>query len=127
MSGKVQIVTNNAPSPAGPYSQGLITEHLVFVSGQRPVDPATGEVKHGVKEQTRQVLTNIESVLKEAGCTLADLVRTTVYLSDISYFNEMNEVYREMVPEPFPTRTTFGAQLRGILIEIDAIAVKGGK
>ena len=127
MSGKVQIVTNNAPSPAGPYSQGLITEHLVFVSGQRPVDPATGEVKQGVKEQTRQVLTNIESVLKEAGCTLADLVRTTVYLSDISYFNEMNEVYREMVPEPFPTRTTFGAQLRGILIEIDAIAVKGGK
>ena len=127
MSGKVQIVTNNAPSPAGPYSQGLITEHLVFVSGQRPADPATGEVKQGVKEQTRQVLTNIESVLKEAGCTLADLVRTTVYLSDISYFNEMNEVYREMVPEPFPTRTTFGAQLRGILIEIDAIAVKGGK
>lgn len=124
---KKQIVTSNAPSPAGPYSQGLEAGNLVFVAGQRPVDPATGEMKQGIKEQTRQVLKNIESILKEVGCTLADVVRTTVYLSDISYFNEMNEVYREMVPEPFPTRTTFGVQLRGILVEIDAIAVKGGE
>ncbi len=125
MEKKEQIVTEKAPSPAGPYSQGIVADRFVFVSGQRPVDPATGEMKQGIKEQTRQVITNIQSVLKEAGCSLDDIVRTTVYLSDISYFNEMNEVYKEMMPKPFPARTTFGTQLRGILIEIDAIALKG--
>ncbi len=124
MSRKEAIVTDQAPFPAGPYSQGLITDHLIFVSGQRPVDPVTGEMKQGIQEQTRQVLKNIQNILKESGGSLEDLVRTTVYLSDISYFDEMNQVYREMVPEPFPTRTTFGVQLRGILVEIDAIAIR---
>lgn len=124
MGKKIRIVTEKAPSPAGPYSQGIIADRFVFVSGQRPSDPVTGELKQGIKEQTRQVITNIQSVLKEAGCSLDDIVRTTVYLSDISYFNEMNEVYEEMMPKPFPARTTFGVQLRGILIEIDAIALK---
>lgn len=127
MEKKKQIVTDQAPSPAGPYSQGILAGDLMFVSGQRPVDPATGEMREGIKEQTRQVITNIKSVLEKAGYTLDDIVRTTVYLSDISYFNEMNEVYREMMPEPFPARTTFGTQLRGILIEIDAIAWKSGR
>lgn len=121
---KVKLSTSNAPAPAGPYSQGIQSGELVFVSGQRPVDPLTGEMKKGIKAQTEQVINNIESVLKEAGCTLADVVRSTVYLSDISYFNDMNEVYKAIMPEPYPTRTTFGAQLRGILIEIDVIARK---
>lgn len=118
------ISTKNAPSPAGPYSQGIITEDYVFTAGQRPQDPVTGEIKKDIKDQTRQVIKNIESILKEAGCSLEDVVRTTVYLSDIKYFDEMNSVYKEMFSEPFPTRTTIGVQLRGIDVEIDAIALK---
>ncbi|WP_077369379.1 RidA family protein [Anaerosalibacter sp. Marseille-P3206] len=118
------ISTKNAPSPAGPYSQGIITDNYVFTAGQRPQDPVTGEIKKDIKDQTRQVIKNIESILKEAGCSLKDVVRTTVYLSDIKYFDEMNSVYREMFSEPFPTRTTIGVQLRGIDVEIEAIALK---
>lgn len=124
MEQKTQLQTKKAPPPAGPYSQGIETGQFVFVSGQRPVDPITGEMKDGIKAQTEQVIRNIESVLREAGCTLADIVRSTVYLSDISYFNDMNEVYGAMIPEPFPARSTFGVQLRGILMEIDVIAIK---
>lgn len=118
------ISTKNAPSPAGPYSQGIITDNYVFTAGQRPQDPITGEIKKDIKDQTYQVIKNIESILKEAGCSLKDVVRTTVYLSDIKYFDEMNSVYKEMFSEPFPTRTTIGVQLRGIDVEIDAIALK---
>lgn len=121
------IVTEDAPSPAGPYSQGIVSDNHVFVSGQRPQDPKTGEIPKGIKEQTRQVIKNIQSILKNEGCTLENVVRTTVYLSDIKYFNEMNEVYKEMFSDPFPARTTFGAQLRGIDVEIDAIAIKNTK
>lgn len=121
---KKQIVTDKAPSPVGPYSQGIATDDYVFVSGQRPADPVSGELKEGIKEQTRQVIVNLQRILEEGGCTLDDLIRTTVYLSDITYFDEMNEVYQEMIPMPYPTRTTFGVQLRGILVEIDAIALK---
>lgn len=120
-----QIVTKNAPSPAGPYSQGISTEQLVFVAGQRPQSPETGAIPENIKEQTRQVIQNIEAILNEKGCSLKNVVRTTVYLSDIKYFAEMNEVYAEMFSEPFPVRTTFGVQLRGIDVEIDAIAVRG--
>jgi len=127
MQEKKQLITSNAPSPAGPYSQGIDAGQFVCVAGQHPVDSTTGEMKEGIKEQTRQVLKNIESVLREAGCGLGDIVRTTVYLSDIGHFAEMNEVYREMVPAPYPARTTFGCQLRGILVEIDAIALKPSK
>lgn len=125
MQKKKQLITAMAPSPAGPYSQGIETEDYVFVSGQRPVDPITGELKEGIQDQTRQVLKNIENVLKESGCSLKDVVRSTVYLSDIADFNAMNEVYMEMMPKPYPARSTFGVQLRGILVEIDLIAWKG--
>lgn len=119
-----QITTHNAPSPAGPYSQGIITDNFVFTAGQRPQDPVTGDIPEDIKGQTRQVIKNIEAILKESGCTLKDVVRTTVYLSDIKYFDEMNRVYKEMFSEPFPVRTTMGVQLRGIDVEIDAIALK---
>ncbi|MED9822335.1 MAG: Rid family detoxifying hydrolase [Christensenellales bacterium] len=124
MQEKRQIITNQAPAPAGPYSQGIDAGRYVFVAGQRPLNAETGEMAQGIQNQTRQVLKNIESVLREAGCGLQDIVRTTVYLSDIGHFAEMNEVYSEMMPEPYPARTTFGCQLRGILVEIDAIALK---
>lgn len=120
----IRVSTKNAPSPAGPYSQGILTDSFVFIAGQRPQDPATGEIKKGIKEQTYQVIKNMEAILHEAGCSLKDVVRTTVYLSNIKYFDEMNEVYKKMFSEPFPARTTIGVQLRGIEIEIDAIALK---
>lgn len=120
---KKQIVTKNAPSPAGPYSQAIVAGGLVFVAGQRPQDPVTGEIGETIQEQTRQVIKNLEAVLTAAGSSLEKVVRSTVYLSDIKNFAPMNEVYKEMIPEPFPARTTFGAQLRNILIEIDVIAL----
>lgn len=124
MSEPKEIRTPNAPTPAGPYSQGIMVENLVFVAGQRPQDPVTGEIKKDIKEQTKQVIENIQAILKESNCTLQDVVRTTVYLSDIKYFDEMNLVYRKMFSAPYPARTTMGVQLRGIDVEIDAIAWK---
>lgn len=120
---KKQIVTKNAPSPAGPYSQAIVAGGFVFVAGQRPQDPVTGEIGETIQEQTRQVIKNLEAVLTAVGSSLEKVVRSTVYLSDIKNFAPMNEVYKEMIPEPFPARTTFGAQLRNILIEIDVIAL----
>jgi reactive intermediate/imine deaminase len=123
-TGKKEIRSTNAPAPAGPYSQALICGNLVFLSGQRPVCPQTGSISNNLQEQTRQVLLNLQSVLAEAGLSLQDVVRTNVYLSDIANFAAMNEVYQEFFSEPYPVRTTVGAQLRGIMVEIDAIAVK---
>ncbi len=123
-SEKKQIVTENAPSPAGPYSQGILADNFIFVAGQRPQDPATGEIGEGIREQTRQVIKNIGSVLEAGGSSLENVVQSTVYLSDISDFDAMNEVYRELFPKPYPARTTFGVQLRGILVEINVIALK---
>lgn len=121
---KKQIITTNAPSPAGPYSQGIAVDRFVFVAGQRPADPKTGEIAEGIAVQTRQVIENLASVLEAAGSSLEDVVRSTVYLSDIKYFAEMNAVYEKLMPKPYPARTTIGTQLRGILVEIDVIAIK---
>ncbi len=121
---KKQIITANAPSPAGPYSQGIAVDRFVFVAGQRPADPKTGEIAEGIAAQTRQVIENLASVLEAAGASLEDVVRSTVYLSDIKYFAEMNAVYEKLMPKPYPARTTIGTQLRGILVEIDVIAIK---
>ena len=120
---KKQITTANAPAPAGPYSQAIAAGGFVFVAGQRPQDPATGEIEETIQEQTRQVIKNLEAVLTAAGSSLDRVVRSTVYLSDIKNFAPMNEVYKEMMPQPFPARTTLGAQLRNILVEIDVIAL----
>ena len=121
---KKHIITANAPSPAGPYSQGIAVDRFVFVAGQRPADPKTGEIAEGIAAQTRQVIENLASVLEAAGSSLEDVVRSTVYLSDIKYFAEMNAVYEKLMPKPYPARTTIGTQLRGILVEIDVIAIK---
>lgn len=121
---KKQIITANAPSPAGPYSQGIAADRFVFVAGQRPADPKTGDIAEGIAAQTRQVIENLASVLEAAGSSLEDVVRSTVYLSDIKYFAEMNAVYEKLMPKPYPARTTIGTQLRGILVEIDVIAIK---
>lgn len=122
---KQQIVTENAPSPAGPYSQAIVAGDFVFVAGQRPANPKTNEiVEGGIAEQTEQVIKNIESVLKAAGSSLENCVSSRVFLSDIKNFSAMNEVYEKMMPKPYPARTTIECSLRNILVEIDVVALK---
>ena len=110
------------PAPAGAYSPAIRAGDLVFVSGQVPKDPRTGEIRGGVTEQTRQVLENLRATLAAAGATLDDVVSITAYLADIADWKEFNAAYAEVFREPYPTRTTVGAHLHGFLIEISAIA-----
>lgn len=111
------------PPPVGAYSPALIAGDLVFVSGQVPKDPRTGELLGTtVEDQTRAVLANVARVLGYAGATLADVVSVTAYLADIGDWDAFNAVYREHFEPPYPTRTTLGAHLHGVLVEISAIA-----
>jgi 2-iminobutanoate/2-iminopropanoate deaminase len=111
-----------APAPGGPYSHAVRAGDLIFLSGQRPQDPATGEIPQGLTAQARQVFTNLAAVLQLSECGFEDVVRVGVYLADIAFFDEFNAVYREFFEEPFPARTTVGCVLRGILIEVDVVA-----
>ena len=122
--------TVSGTQPAGAYSPGVIAEgRFVYVSGQGPL--REGEVVSGtIEEETELVLENVASVLAEAGATLADVVRCGVFLADLDDFAAMNEVYGRTFPEPLPARTTVGAQLPGIKVEIDCVAVlprEGGR
>lgn len=118
---KIPVFTDRAPIPAGPYSQGIQIGDFLFLSGQRPVHPETNQIPESITDQTRQCMNNLKSVVEAAGATMADIIRTNVYLADIKYFYDMNEIYKEMIPQPYPARTTVGCQLRDILVEIDAI------
>lgn len=123
---KTTVKTDKAPGAIGPYSQAIAASGFLFVSGQIPLDPRTGElVGAGVAEETRQVLCNIEAVLKEAGAGLPDVVKTTVYLTDLAAFGEFNSVYGEFFKEPYPARATVevSALPKGALVEVDVIAV----
>jgi 2-iminobutanoate/2-iminopropanoate deaminase len=123
---KQQISTQRGASPIGAYSQGLRVGDLIFVSGQGPLDPATGQiVGDTIEEQTRRVLENIKAILEAGGATLADVVKVSAHLSDLALFERYNKVYATYFPDPKPTRTTVGSQLLGILVEIDAIAYVG--
>jgi 2-iminobutanoate/2-iminopropanoate deaminase len=111
------------PAPAGAYSPGVRAGNLLFVSGQTPRDPATGQiVGETVEEQTRVTLANLERIVRVGGATLANLVSVTVYLADENDWGRFNEVYKATLSPPYPTRAVVGAQLRGILVEISAIA-----
>jgi reactive intermediate/imine deaminase len=121
---KTPITPAGAPAPGGPYTPAIAVGDLVFLSGQRPVDPGTGEVVEGLEAQIHQVMNNLDTVLRAAGASLDDVVKVTVHLADISYFDAFNAVYRQYLSEPFPTRTTVGSQLRGILVEVDVIAIR---
>jgi len=121
---KQSIVTKNAPVPAGPYSQAIISEPFVFVAGQGPADPKTGAIAADIQAQTRQVLTNIRQILEASGCTMDDVVKVSAFLADLKDFDAYNQVYKEFFTEPFPVRTTVGCQLSNILVEIDVIARK---
>jgi len=120
------VHTDNAPAAIGPYSQAIKAGNTVYVSGQLPVDPKTGEFAgDDIKTQTKQSLTNIQNILKEAGGGMEDVVKTTVLLSDISDFAAMNEVYATFFKEPFPARAAFqvAAIPKGAKVEIEAVAV----
>ncbi len=120
---KRAIETSDAPAPGGAYSQGIVVGDLLFTSGFGPQDPATGEVPGTVGEQTRQVLRNIRSVLREAGAELDDVVKATVHLQHLDRdFAEFNEAYAGFFDEPYPVRTTVGSDLKEILVEIDVVA-----
>lgn len=121
------IKTEKAPSAIGPYSQGMQVGDLIFVSGQIPVDPGTGNIVDGdIEKQTAQVFRNIAAVLEESGSSLSKVVKTTVYLADLASFGEMNRVYAESFGDHRPARATVEVGLPvGVSIEVDAIAVPG--
>ena len=120
------ISTNKAPAAIGPYSQALDLGNLVFVSGQIPVNPATGTMPEDVRDQARQSLANLKAILAEAGLSMTDVVKTVVFLADLNDFAAVNEVYAQAFAEPFPARSC--VQVAGIpkgaKVEIECIAAR---
>ena len=120
------ISTNQAPAALGPYSQAIRANGVIYVSGQLGINPPTGElVEEDIRAQTRQALTNIQAILKEAGTDLSAVVKTTVLLRDIGDFTAMNEVYAEFFTQPYPARAAFqvAALPKNDMVEIECIAV----
>ena len=119
------ISTNMAPAAIGPYSQAIEVGNLVFTSGQLPINPATGAFPEGgIKEQARQSLLNIQAILKEAGLTMNNVVKTTVFLADMGDFADMNAVYAEIFSEPYPARSAVAVKAlpKGAMLEIEVVA-----
>lgn len=123
---KKQIATTKAPGAIGPYSQGIDVGSIVFVSGQIPVDPATGAIAEGITAQTTQSLANVKAILAEAGLTVDNVVKTTVFLADMGDFAAMNAVYAENFTAPFPARSAVAVKElpKQVLVEIEVIAAK---
>lgn len=121
---KRKILTERARKPLGPYSQAIVAGNTVYVAGQGPFDPKTGEMPAKFEDQVAMTLENIKAILEAAGATLADVVKVNVYLADLNNFQKMNEVYRRYFKEDYPARATVGSQLLGqMTIEIECIAV----
>lgn len=123
---KKQIATTADPAAIGPYSQAIDLGNMVFISGQIPVNPATGEIPEGIKAQTAQSIANIKAILAEAGLTIDNVVKTTVFLADMADFTAMNEVYAESFTAPFPARSAVAVRElpKQVLVEIETIAVR---
>lgn len=123
---KKAINSKKAPGAIGPYSQAIEAGGMVFVSGQLPINAKTGEMAQGAQAQTRQSLENIKHILEEAGLTMGDVVKTTVFLEDMSLFGEMNEVYATYFEAPFPARSAVAVDAlpKGASVEIECIAVR---
>ena len=123
---KTVISTENAPAAIGPYSQGIQAGSLIITSGQLPIDPATGAFPATIEEQTRQSLTNVQAVLAQAGLTMENVIKTTVFLNDMNHFAAMNEVYSTFFAHPYPARSAVEvARLpKDALVEIEVIACK---
>ena len=123
----IAINTPNAPAAIGPYSQAIQAGNTIYVSGQLPIDPATGAFAGDeIKAQTRQSLTNIKNILAEAGTDMSAVVKTTVLLANIADFAAMNEVYAEFFTAPYPARAAFQVAClpKNALVEIECVAVK---
>ena len=124
-----EISTTQAPAAIGPYSQAIVTGQLVFVSGQVPIDPATGKVVVGdIRAEARQSLTNVAAVLGAAGCSTSDVVKTTVYLTDMGDFAAVNEVYESFFSRPYPARSAVAVKAlpKGARVEVECIAERVG-
>ena len=122
---KKAISTTKAPAAIGPYSQAIKVGNLIYTSGQIPIDPTTGVfVEGGIKEQTRQALTNVQTILEEAGLTMGNVVKTTVFMADMNDFADMNTVYAEFFMEPYPARSAVAVKTlpKGALVEIEVVA-----
>lgn len=121
------ISTNLAPKAIGPYSQAIKVGNFVYTSGQLPINPATGAFPEGgIKEQTRQSLSNVKAILEEAGLTMSDVVKTTVILADMNDFADMNSVYAEFFCEPYPARSAVAVKTlpKNAMLEIEVVAYK---
>lgn len=121
------IYSNNAPKPVGPYSQAVESGGFVFLSGQIPINPETGKVVSGdISLETEQVFKNIKAVLKAAGLNVSNIVKTTVYLTDLSQFSQVNEVYKSFFENEAPARSCVGVSSlpKGVNIEMDVIAIR---
>jgi 2-iminobutanoate/2-iminopropanoate deaminase len=117
------VRTSEGPQPRGPYSQAIVADGFVFVAGQVPINPKTNEFELGdVRSETRLVLRNIQAILEASGSSLRDVVRVGIFLADIKDFEAMNSVYKEFFSEEPPARTTVGAALPRVKVEIDCIA-----
>lgn len=123
---KKQIATTAAPAAIGPYSQAIDLGNMVFISGQIPVNPANGEIPEGIKAQTAQSISNIKAILTEAGLSIDNVVKTTVFLANMADFTAMNEVYAEAFTAPFPARSAVAVRElpKQVLVEIETIAVR---
>ena len=122
---KKVIRTTKAPSAIGPYSQAIQVGNIIYTSGQIPIDPATGSfVEGGIKEQTRQSLLNVKAILEEAGLTMGNVVKTTVFMADMNDFADMNAVYADYFSEPYPARSAVAVKTlpKGALLEIEVVA-----
>lgn len=122
---KKSIATSAAPAAIGPYSQAVLADGTLYVSGQIPVNPADGTIPEGIEAQTRQSLNNIGAILKEAGMDYGNVVKTDVFMQDLGQFAQMNAVYAQYFPSTKPARVCcqVAALPKGVLVEIDAIAV----
>ncbi len=123
---KKMISTKNAPAAIGPYSQAIIMNDFIFLSGQLPINPISGEMPEKIVEQTKQSFENIKAILEVEGLNLNNVIKVTVFLSDMENFKQMNDVYKDFFTEPYPARSAVEvARLpKDALIEIEVIAAK---
>lgn len=119
---KKTVMAEKGPKPAGPYSHAVVANGFVFISGQGPVDPETGTMPDAFADQVRQTLRNVQTILEAAGTSLDNVVKVNAYVTDLTRFQEFNEVYVEFFQQDPPARTTVGASLLGFLVEVDCVA-----
>ena len=123
---KQVIATTAAPGAIGPYSQAIDTGTFVYASGQIPINPATGEIPQGITAQTEQSLANVKAIMEAAGLTMANVVKTTVFLADMADFGAMNEVYARAFEPPYPARSAVAVRElpKGVMVEIEVLAMR---